>query len=154
MFEKQPSKTIFRRGQCSGRVGLKLTGTALNILLEIDGKSNLDQIALRAGLTLPEVQAAVKTLMGQRLIEPVQPSEPMVPAAAFSRIQASIVKAVGPVGDYLLDEKVEDLGHSIEKFPLHLLPELIETIAQDIQRPDISLGFKREMIELIKTLNR
>lgn len=154
MFEKQPGKTIFRRGQCSGRDGLKLTGTALNILLEIDGKSNLDQIALRAGLTFPEVQAAVKMLMEQRLIEPVQPPEPMVPAAAFSRIQASIVKAVGPVGDYLLDEKVEDLGHSIEKFPLHLLPELVETIAHDIQRPDISLGFKREMIELIKTLNR
>jgi|APFre7841882724_1041349.scaffolds.fasta_scaffold87669_2 DNA-binding Lrp family transcriptional regulator len=154
MNEKHPGKAIYRRVSCSGKNGLKLTGTALNMLLEIDGKVDLNQIAARSGLAAAEVQAAIANLLEQGLVEPVQIADPIVPAAAFSKIQACIVKAVGPVGDFLLDEKVEDLGHSIEKFPIHLLPELVETIAREIQRPDNSLAFKRQMIELIKTLNR
>lgn len=154
MDEKQPGRKIFRRLQCSGRNGLKLTGTALNVLLELDGKSSLDHVALRSGLAFADIQAAVAILLQQGLIEPVQPVVPMVPAAAISKIQACIIKAVGPVGEFLLDEKMEDLGHSAEKFPLQRLPELVETIAREIQRPDVSLAFKRQMIELIKILNR
>jgi hypothetical protein len=154
MDEKQSGKKVFRRLRCSGGDDLKLSGTAVNILLEVDGKSNLDQIAVRSGMPFAEVQAAVATLMKQGLIEPVQTAEPVVPVDIFSRIQTFIVKAVGPVGEYLLEEKIEDLGQSIEKFPLHLLPELVEHIAQEIRRPDIALSFKRQMIELIQTLNR
>lgn len=154
MNEKHPGKAIYRRVSCSGKNGLKLTGTALNILLEIDGKADLNQIATRYKLAGTDVQAAITNLLEQGLIEPVRIADPIVPPGAFAKIQAGIVKAVGPVGEFLLDEKVEDLGHSIEKFPIHLLPELVETIAREIQRPDNSLAFKRQMIELIKTLNR
>jgi len=154
MIGIQPGKKVFRRASCSGKNGLQLTGAALNLLIEIDGKESLDQIASRSGLSPAEVEAAVGSLLEQGLIEPVQTADPIVPAAAFSRIQACIIKAVGPVGEFLLDEKIEDLGHSIEKFPIHLLPELVEIIAREIQRPDNSLAFKRQMIELIKTLHR
>jgi hypothetical protein len=154
MDEKQNGKNVFQRLRCAGADDLKLSGTAVNILLEVDGKSNLDKIATRSGIPLAKVQAAVATLMNQGLIEPVQTAEPMVPVDTFSKIQTYIVKAMGPVGEYLLEEKIEDLGHSIEKFPLHLLPELVENIGQEIRRPDISLSFKRQMIELIQALNR
>ncbi|MBI5580341.1 MAG: hypothetical protein HY895_14405 [Deltaproteobacteria bacterium] len=154
MDEKQTGRHVFQRLRCSGADDLKLSGTAVNILLEVDGKTNLDKIAVRTGMPLAKVQAAVTTLMEQGLIEQIQTAEPMVPVDTFSKIQAFIVKAIGPVGEYLLEEKTEDMGHSIAKFPLHLLPELVENIAQEIRRPDISLSFKRQMIELIQTLNR
>jgi predicted transcriptional regulator len=128
---------------------------ALNILLELEGESSLDQIVLRSGLTHAEAQNALAALVRQGLVEAmVEPAEPVVPAEIFSRIQSSIAKALGPVGEFLLDEKIEDLGHSIEEFPIHLLPELVEDVAQEIRRPEVSLSFKRQMIGLIRTLNR
>lgn len=147
-------KNIFRRVRRSGGDDLKLSGTSLNVLLELDGKSNLDQIMQRSGMPYNEVQAGIDALMKQGLIEPVDQAEPIIPIEIFSKIEAAFVKAVGPVGKFLLDENIEDLGHSLEKFPLHLLPELISNIAQEIRRQDISISFKRQMIELIKTLNR
>jgi hypothetical protein len=133
---------------------LKLSGIALNILLDLEGESSLDQIARHSGLTFAEAQAALGMLVKQGLVEAIQPAEPTVPVETFSRIQASIVKALGPVGEFLLDEKMEELGHSIKGFPIHRLPALVEGIAQEIRRPEISLSFKRQMIELIKTLNQ
>jgi hypothetical protein len=154
MNQKQPDKKTFRRVRRSGGNDLKLSGIALNILLELDGESSLDQIVLRSGLTHAEAQNALAALVKQGLVEAIEPAEPVIPAEIFSRIQSSIAKALGPVGEFLLDEKMEDLGHSIEEFPIHLLPELVEDIAQEIRRPEISLSFKRQMIELIRTLNR
>jgi hypothetical protein len=154
MNQNQPGKKLFRRVRCSRGNDLKLSGIALNILLELEGESSLDQIALRSGLAQADAQKALAALVQQGLAEAIEPAEPVVPAEMISRIQSSVNKALGPVGEVLLDEKIEDLGHSIDEFPIHLLPELVEDIAQEIRRPEVSLAFKRQMIEVIRALNR
>jgi hypothetical protein len=146
-------RKVFQRLRRAGGGDLKLSSTALDILLEMDGKSNLVQIAEKSGQPITEVQSAVTLLLTQGLIEPVETSEPTVPAAALQRIRVAIVKAIGPVGEFMLEEKAEEMGHTVEGFPLLMLPELVENIAQEIRRPEASLAFKQQMIELIKTLH-
>ncbi|MCU0540034.1 MAG: hypothetical protein MUF46_09150 [Desulfobacterales bacterium] len=147
-------RNVFQRLRPAGGGDLKLSSTALDILLELDGKSDLDQIAVRSGQPMTEVRSAVTLLLTQGLIEAVEACEPVVPRAALQRIRAAVINAIGPVGEFMLEEKAEEMGQAIESFPLLMLPELIENIALEIRRPAASLAFKQQMIELIKALNR
>jgi len=128
-----------------------LSGTSLRVLLEASGKRSLEQIAQHLNLPLEEVLNAATELENQNLLELY---EPLVSEDILSRIQALIVKALGPLGQWLLIEKIEMMGFSVERCPLRLLPRLTDEISPEIRRHEVSTAFKKQMNELINTLNR
>jgi DNA-binding Lrp family transcriptional regulator len=128
-----------------------LSGNSLKVLFEANGKRSLEQIAQRLNLPLEEVGKAAAELEKQKLIEIY---DPLVPRDILTRIQKLIVNALGPLGEWLLIEKIEMMGYSVERCPLRLLSHLADEIALEIRRPEVSTAFRRQVNELINTLNR
>lgn len=152
MDQDQSGRQIFKRTPNFDDNEVKLlSGTSLKVLLEANGKRSLDQIAQRLNLPLEEVGKAAAELEKQNLLELY---DPLVPRDILSRIQVLIVKALGPLGEWLLIEKIEMMGYSVERCPLRLLPHLTDEIAPEIRRLEVSTAFRKQMNELINALNR
>ena len=152
MDQNQSGRRIFQRTMKFDDNEVKLlSGNSLKVLFEADGKRSLAQIAQRLNLPLEEVGKAAAELEKQELFEIY---DPLVPGDTLSRIQKLIVKALGPLGDRLLIEKIEMMGYSAERCPLRLLPHLADEIALEIRRPEVSTAFRKQVNELVNALNR
>lgn len=150
MEQPLSGNSIYRRKTNFNESDVKLiSGASLRVLLEIDGKRNLEEIGRRLGMPADEVARAVKELERQELVALY---EPRVPEEWLQRIQGWIVKILGPLGEFVLIEKIEAMGHAADDFPLRLFPALTDDLCSEIKNPEMAAAFRRRMSELMQTL--
>ncbi|MEJ5359404.1 MAG: helix-turn-helix domain-containing protein [Desulfobacterales bacterium] len=143
--------SVYRRTTNFSESDVKLlSGAALRVLLEIDGKRTLAEIGRRLGMQLDEVAKAIKELEKQELAALF---EPQVPLELLRRIQGLMVKILGPLGEFVLIEKIEAMGHAVEDFPVRLFPALTDDLCSEIKNPETAHAFRRRMAELMQALN-
>lgn len=144
---------VYQRVRRLSNMGvLKLSGPTLNVLMELDGKRTTAEISRHLGMQPFDVEQAVSELVQTGIAESIKKEEPIVPPPVFTKIRELLLKAMGPMGEYLLDDCIEELQESKERFPVCQLPELGESLAREIKRPEASLGFRQEVIKLIKAM--
>ncbi len=143
--------SVYRRTTNFSESDVKLlSGASLRVLLEIDGKRTLEEIGRRLGMQLDEVAKAVKELEKQELVALF---EPRVPLELLQRIQGLMIKILGPLGEFVLIEKIEAMGHAAEDFPLRLFPALTDDLCAEIKNPEMAQAFRRRVSELLQTWN-
>lgn len=131
-------------------VEIKCTNHMLKVMVCLDGTSNLVTVSSNAGLTMKEAIDAVTQLSTLNLIEATNNVEAYLKPEFFSYLKKQFSASVGPVAEILIEDAVNDLGHSMEAFPAIKSAELVELLAKDIQRDDKRLTFQQNMIALIK----
>jgi hypothetical protein len=148
------TSNVYQRVRLASTGVLKVSGPALNVLMELDGRRTNADISHHLGVQPSEVDQAVAELVQTGAAEPVNKADPTVPQAVFAKIRDILIKAMGPMAEYLLDDCIEEMGESRSDFPVCQLPELAQRLAKEIKRPEASLAFKKQMIELLKYLPR
>lgn len=150
MEQPLSGNSVYRRKTNFNESDVKLiSGASLRVLLEIDGQRNLEEIGRRLGMPADEVARALRELERQDLVVLF---EPRVPVEWLQRIQGLIVKILGPLGEFVLIEKIEAMGHAAEDFPLRLFPALTDDLCAEIKNPEMAAAFRRRMSELMQTL--
>ena len=79
-------------------------------------------------------------------------SIPYVSADFIKRLEEILVKIIGPVAPFVIDDVLVDLNTERSRVDKENVPLLTEAISQQITDEDKRLKFQREMLEYIKRL--
>ena len=127
-----------------------LDGHMLSVLMALNGKRTLGQVAQQAGLNMATMRDATSKLVGLKLIESVERVESVLDQEFISFLISELSIAIGPLGEVIVEDGLEDLGFSAKNFPAHRAAELINLLAQEIQRDEKRTEFKQNMVKKIR----
>ena len=127
-----------------------LDGHMLSVLMALDGKRTLGQIAQQANLNMATIREAVGKLLSLKLIEIVESAPQVLDHDFITYLISEMSIAIGPLGEVIVEDGLEDLGFSKTNFPTHRAAELINLLAQEIQRDEKRTEFKQSMVKKIR----
>ena len=129
---------------------LSLDGQMLSVLMNLDGKMTLGQVAQKVGISLGDIQPVISQLLNLRLVERVEQAVSVVDPEFMAFTIAKMAMAIGPLGEIIVEDGLDDLGFGKTDFPTQRVAELIIVLSQEIQREDKRIEFKQAMLSKIK----
>jgi hypothetical protein len=129
---------------------LALDGKMLGVLMNLDGKKTLGQVAQQLELNLATVRPIVAKLIKYKLVERVETAVNAIDQDFIAFMISQLSVAIGPLGGIVVEDGLEDLGYSKTNFPSHRSAELVNLLSQEIQREDKRIQFKQAMLKKIK----
>jgi hypothetical protein len=145
-------KMIFRRVLRRGLGEFSLDSRMLSILMELDGKRNLTNIAQGLGMDMAEMKEAIEKLSILKIVERVRQQAPVVPLEFFDYLNTQLSFAVGPISKILIEDTVADLGKRVSGFPVPLAAELVDLLARQIRRKEKGITFRQNMVKKMKEM--
>ena len=127
-----------------------LDGHMLSILMALDGKKTLGQVAQQSGLNMATIREAAGKLVQLKLIEGVEGGGNIVDQDFIAYMITELSMAIGPLGEVIVEDGLEDMGFTKTNFPAHRSAELINLLAQEIQRDEKRTEFKQNMVKKIR----
>ena len=127
-----------------------LDGHMLSVLMALNGKRTLGQVAQQAGLNMATMRDATSKLVDLKLIESVKSVGSVLDQDFMSFLISELSIAIGPLGEVIVEDGLEDLGFTTDNFPTHRAAELINLLAQEIQRDEKRSEFKQNMVKKIR----
>jgi hypothetical protein len=141
---------VFRRVVKENIGEISLDSNMLHVLMELDGKRNLSEIAKKTKVNMSEIRKVVSKLLKLKLVEPVEVTVPVLDEDFFEYLQAKLSLALGPIAEVIIEDALNDLGHKRSQFPSHRAAELVDLVAREIQREEKTGPFKQDMVSKIK----
>jgi hypothetical protein len=144
------SHAVYRRAIPEELVEYRCTSHMLTLLAALDGSANLTAVAKQVGLPMKSVLSAASSLLELQLIQMADGAARYLDQAFMAYLKTELSTAVGPIAEILIEDGIKDLGHSIEAFPVYKAAELVELLAQDIQKEDRRIDFQQKMVARFK----
>jgi hypothetical protein len=127
-----------------------LDGHMLSLLMALDGKKNLGTISQKTGLSMAAIREIAGKLMDLKLIEPIASAAAWVDRDFIDYLVGELSIALGPLAEVLVEDGVEDLGCTLRTLSTQRAAELVNLLAQEIQREEKRAEFKQRMVKKIK----
>ena len=144
------SSLVFRRVVREDTGEISFDTQMLTIFMEFDGKKNLAMVAKKTGLKMSVVRESVNKLMHLALIELVEDAISALDRDFFDYLRRELSLAIGPLAEVLIEDAVNDLGYSVERFPSQRAAELVEMLGRDIRREEKKNAFKQSLVRKIQ----
>jgi hypothetical protein len=134
-----------------GELGkLSLDGQMLSVLMALDGKKTLGQVAQSTGISLADIRQVITRLNNLKLVESVVRAISIVDQEFIDYLVSRMSIAIGPLGEIIVEDGLEELGFNRNNFPSLRTAELVNFLSQEIQREDKRIEFKQAMLKKIK----
>ncbi len=134
-----------------GELGqLSLDGQMLSVLMTLDGRMTLEQVAQKVGISLADIRPVITKLTKLRLVETVERAVSIIDQEFIDFLIAKMSIAIGPLGEIIVEDGLEELGFNKNNFPSLRTAELINFLSQEIQREDKRIAFKQAMLGKIR----
>lgn len=130
-----------------------LSSAEWQVITQVDGKKNLQSIINSLKLEENQGLEIFYKLHQKDLIQIVVEHESQEEVAGekfFNKLEEVLVKIIGPVAVYVINDVLWELNESREKFLKNKIPMLIESISGEILDDKKKVQFQREMLDLIK----
>jgi hypothetical protein len=145
----QLASTVFQRVIREEAGQVSLDSRALTFFVEVDGTQTVSEIAAKCGIGNPEVREIVNRLLELDLVEPIPAAADVVDEQFMAFLTQQLSLAIGPIAGVIIEDAVADLGCRMDAVSAHLAPELVETLAREIQRDEQRIDFKQQMVKII-----
>jgi len=130
-----------------------LSSAEWQVITQVDGKKTLKNIIDRLNFENDQGLKIFFNLYEKKLIEIVeerQNQEEFASEDFFLKLEEVLVKIIGPVAVYVINDVLWELNESREKFLIDNIPQLIESVGREITDDKKRMNFQREMLDLIK----
>lgn len=104
----------------------------IGVLLAVDENTDMRQVARETGLHESVLRNTLAKLLRLRLIEPVAKSLRYLDRGFYEILKKQLTLHVGPMGEVILEDILDDMGISAEKIPVHRTEELIRKAGEQI----------------------
>ncbi len=124
------------------------------VIMQVDGQKNLQDIINELALGEDESLAIFHELYQKNLIEIVVEENIQSRIAGeefFNNLESILVRIIGPVSMYVIDDVLWDLNETQENFIIEKIPSLTESISREILDDKKRVQFQEEMLSLIKS---
>ena len=130
-----------------------LSSAEWQVISQVDGKKNLqnimDTLKLEESRGLEIFYKLYKKDLIQIIVDQ-KTNEEIAEEKFFEKLEEVLVKIIGPVAVYVINDVLWELGESREKFQKDKIPLLIESISGEITDDKKRMLFQKEMLEVIK----
>jgi Mn-dependent DtxR family transcriptional regulator len=144
------SATVFKRIVRDDIGKFPLDRQMLVVFMELDGKAPLSRVAQKTGLNMSTMREIIAKLMQNGLVEKVDKEIIALDKDFIEYMVAHLALALGPVAQVLVEDEIYNLGHEINRFPVHRLAELVDNLAREIRRAEKKEIFLKMMAIKIK----
>jgi hypothetical protein len=97
--------------------------------------------------------AVVPKVREQSAATEPNPAGDKVPSWFFGYMAKQLTDAMGPMGDFVLRDRISAIGETMESFPKRRLAQLVEETSGEILSDTLKAVFKRTLMSQIQTLN-
>lgn len=125
------------------------------VITQVDGSKTIGEIALALAMNLEEAIDTFSGLVEKGLItflSTEDPQESYLPPLFFENLETQLMKIIGPVAPFILEDTLWSMDLKKEKFKAEKLAELIEAISDEIMDDSKKIDFQQVMLELMKEL--
>ncbi len=128
---------------------IKVDSLSLQVLVCIDERKSVGQIANELNISMKDLRDILKKLYKIKLIQRVDINVEYMDRRFAKAIESTLIDQVGPLGSMLLDEAIETFKVDTDTIPKDKAKDFIYAIAKNIPDEDESEKFVKEMIEEI-----
>jgi predicted transcriptional regulator len=143
---------VFKRIVTKDLGKFSLDGQMLSILMEMDGEKDMAAISGKLGMDMETVKRSINSLLKLGIIELFHQRVSNVGKAFFQFLYQQFSLAVGPIARILIEDAVQDLGQTLDRFPVNLIAELVDLLARQIRKEEKGVMFRQNMLKMIKEL--
>ncbi len=144
------AKTVFKPVARGDLGNFSLDGQSLSLLMALDGKKTVADVAAKIGLGSEKVVGVISRLMQLGLIEAVRQEVAKADADFFKRLAGELSLAIGPLASVLIEDGVDELGFRMNAFPSDRVAELVQLLAEQIERAEKRQSFAQNMLKIIQ----
>ena len=130
-----------------GRVSLE--PQMVRLLVTIDESKPIGTTARELGINLASLRETLQKLLRLGLVERVENTGAVLNGSFVAGLREQMARAVGPMGEVLIEETLDEMRLSISRIPAHLGAELIGNLARQIPREEKRIEFQKAMIQKI-----
>ncbi len=152
IFTGDISRLVLKRTVRADMGEVSLDSQMLNVLMELDGKKNLGQIAQSLNMNMKTLREITSRIHQLRLCEQAAESMPVLGKAFFNELSMELSKAMGPIADVVIEDEIADMGESRERFPAHRAAELVDVLARQILREERKVAFQQSMVKKLREI--
>lgn len=150
IFSGDISKLILKRTVRADVGEVSLDSQMLNVLMELDGKKTLGQVAQSLNMNMKTLRDITSRLYQMRLCEAAAESMPALGRDFFNELSVELSKAMGPIADVVIEDEIADMGETQDRFPAHRAAELVDVLARQILREERKVAFQQSMVKKLR----
>jgi hypothetical protein len=146
---------VFEIKQDKPESGLDLKSTEWAVLTQIDGEKTVQSIIRSLAFSEDEGLQVFYNLFINNLVgikDTRKKEQEAVSPSFFKALEETLIKIIGPVAGYIIDDVLWEMDEKRDKFPKENVPVLTESISQEISDDEKRVRFQQEMLEIIKKL--
>ena len=129
---------------------MSLGGQMLTVLMALDGKKTLGQVSQKVGINSAEIRQTIIKLINLRLVESIERAVSIADQEFMDFLISRMSVAIGPLGEIIVEDGLEELGFSENNFPSQKAADLVSLLSQEIQREERCIEFKQAMLRKIQ----
>ena len=142
----------FRKTNIASANEITFDPDMLKLLMAIDEKKTLRQIATEVALPPDAFKKSFVKLYNLKLIEEVEDLTQFVDERFIGKIKEALIELVGPLGEVLIEDATGELNTTITRIPVADAATLINSIARHIPGEKEQNTFRKTMLDYMKTL--
>ena len=152
IFSGDISRLVLKRTVRADMGEVSLDSQMLNVLMEMDGKKTLGQVAQSLNMNMKTLREIAKRIHQMQLCEQAAESVPLLGRDFFNVLSSELSKAMGPIADVVIEDEIADMGESRDRFPAHRAAELVDVLARQILREERKVAFQQEMVKKLREI--
>lgn len=146
------SNLVFKKKIKADIGEFSLDSQMLKVLMSIDGKKTIDVIEKQLNLDSLSIKETLLKLNKLKLIEIDISSVATLDDDFYDYLLEQLVIAIGPMAEIIIEDVIKDYNVNKDSIPVYKAPEIIEYIADSIQRNDKKIKFQQNMLLKFKNL--
>ncbi|MFH1982674.1 MAG: hypothetical protein ABIL58_12595 [Pseudomonadota bacterium] len=139
----------FRKSIHQNQGEVSMDAGMVRLLMAIDERKTVAQVAAEVGMNMAALRQTLGKLLDIGLIESVAMGGPVLDKQFLAELRNHITSAVGPIGEFLVEDIAAEMGLDANTIPISRAPDLIVNLAREISDETRRLAFERSMIRLI-----
>jgi DNA-binding MarR family transcriptional regulator len=148
-ISKSAAGLYFRKRIRKDLEPVSLDADMIRLLLAIDERKSLYQIAAEVEMDAAAFKKNLKKLLEQGLIEAVQRRAARVDQRFLPTLRMNLARVIGPMADIVVDDGMAELKLDAAAIALEQAAELINRVALEIPNEDGRIRFKKSMIAIL-----
>lgn len=143
---------VFKRVAINDIGEYSLDDMMLSVLMELDDEKDISTIAQNTNLSIHDTHEAVLRLLELKVVESEDDKQGVLDRNFFDFLTAQLALAIGPIAQFIIEDTIADLGHTVASFPGSQAAELVDLLSREIQRDEKKGHFKKNMIHKISQI--
>lgn len=143
---------VYRRIEGRDFGELSIDSNMLNVLIGLDGRKSVADIAREKGMRMNVIRDALNRLLEYGLVEPADRAVRTLDGGFLQYLTLQMSQHVGPIAGILIEDAAKILGHPVQQIPVQRAAELVDLLSKEIQNEEKRNDFKKNMVGRIKAL--